>query len=88
MKPIKVYGHYGTNTASLTPIPEGFKLETESGFCRFGSDAVGNLFFVDPSGGPFIGVGDRISEIVQGLESEAVVKRIDSTEEGIILVTE
>jgi hypothetical protein len=88
MKPIKVYGHYGTHTASLTPIPEGFKLETESGFCRFGSAAGGGLSFVDPSGGPFIHVGDKIADIVRGLESEAVIKRIDSTEEGIILVTE
>ncbi len=74
-KEIKLNSRYGENNyLKLMPKPDGsesktYLLKTENPYIGTGylSD---NRFYVDPSGGPFMAVGDELPEV-------GVIKSID-----------
>ncbi len=90
MSVVNIKGRYGTVTCQLTQIDESrWRLQTESGFCRFGmfpesEEGRVGLSFCDPSGGPFIALGSTLSDFDKRLP-EKMVTGIHSTEEGIVL---
>lgn len=67
-----------------------FLFETENGFFRMGGFADSEpdregLSFVDPSGGPFIGVGASLNEYHRELPDRKIIKIHHKHDTGIII---
>lgn len=83
--PIK--GHYGTLTSHISELdPNHYGLEFEVPYYRVGGD-VDKLMYVDPSGGPFMHVGDPLNKFHKDLPDRKIVKILNG-EGGIIFELE
>lgn len=85
--PIKIRGHYGAHTCSLNKVSDNsYELELVDDFCRFGLAEGGGYFFVDPSGGPFMAVGESLRRFHKDLP-DTPIRAIERDETGIVIVT-
>ena len=86
IEPFKIIGRNG-HSCTLTKLkPKKYLISFVNPVARFGSDENG-LTFIDPSGGPFIGVGDVLKGIHPKLPNKAIVS-IERNESLLIITTE
>ena len=57
-------------------------------YCRFSMDDKKNYTFIDPSGGPFIGVSQNLHEELHRDLPNKNISKIDLTEEGVLISIE
>jgi len=81
---MNIQGRYGVSCTITKAGPNRWKFNCH-GSCRFGSNDNG-LTFVDPSGGPFIGIGDTLKSINKNLPDEKIIS-IESDDENIYFIT-
>jgi hypothetical protein len=82
---IPIKGHYGTVTCHLIPVDAyKYRIEFANGFYRMGFANGGDYAFVDPSGGPFMHVGDPANEIHRRLPKKPI-RAITKDEKGIYI---
>ena len=60
---IKLDSRYGTKNYLVKDTDKSYILNTESPFIRTGMDG-DNYVFIDPSGGPMIGIGSIIENMI------------------------
>lgn len=88
--PIKIKGHYGSHTCTAIPLSDSlYKITFENEHIRcggFADDPTGKegLSFIDPAGGPFIGVGSIAQQYHASLPNRRI-KRIVSTEGATLI---
>jgi hypothetical protein len=86
IEPFKIIGRNG-HSCTLTKLkPKKYLISFVNPVARFGSDENG-ISFIDPSGGPFIGVGDALRNIHPKLPNKAIVS-IERNESLLIITTE
>lgn len=86
IEPFKIIGRNG-HSCTLTKLkPKKYLISFVNPVARFGSDENG-LTFIDPSGGPFIGVGGVLKELHPKLPNKAIVS-IERNESLLIITTE
>lgn len=73
-------------------VPQGYNVSCpRSGFCRMGSPTEASkqgLAYYDFDGGPFIAVGDNLKTHHSPNLPDKVIKRIEPSEDGVLLITE
>jgi hypothetical protein len=82
-------GRYGPSATLKQESKNRWALRIKSGCCRFGlTEDKQSLSFVDPEGGPFIALGDKLSLLHRKLPPVTITK-IDNEEGiGIVITTE
>jgi hypothetical protein len=91
-EPIKIKGHYGNHTCTAIPLSDSLfqlKFEGYGDVVRcggFADDPTGKqgLSFIDPAGGPFIGVGSIAQQYHASLPNRRI-KRIVSNEGATLI---
>ena len=90
-EPIKIKGHYGNHTCTAIPLSDSlFQIKFEGNSpirCGgFADDPTGKegLSFIDPAGGPFIGVGSIAQQYHKDLPNRRI-KRIVSNEGATLI---
>lgn len=72
---------YG-DTQTFTKLEDGNVLwEGDFRYMRSGPN------FIDPSGGPFIKIGQMLSHVIHGDEMNVIVEGFTNTEKGILIET-
>ena len=85
----QIKGRYGISCTIRQESKNRWAFRTKSGMCRFGlSDDPESLGFVDPSGGPFIALGDSLNYYHRDLPAVKIAKIIHVKGRGIVLHTE
>ena len=84
----EIKGRYGIS-CTLTKLNDGkWKMNTYNDFMRFGMTEDGDsILFVDPDGGPFIGVGDSLHVFHRNLPKKKITKITSKMDDGIIIHT-
>ena len=78
---IRYRNRYG-DEQTFTKLENGNVLwEGDFRFMRSGPD------FIDPSGGPFIRIGQMLSHVIHGDEMNVIVEGFTNTEKGILIET-
>lgn len=84
-----IRGRSGLSCVLTKESETRWKMRTLDGWCKYGlvenSDA---LAFVDPSGGPFIALGDKLSLFHRKLPNVTIVKIENEEGIGIVITTE
>lgn len=80
MKTYPIRGRYGIS-AHIELVDDKYRFATVDDFCRFGHAEEG-YSFVDPSGGPFIAVGDKLSYFHPNLPDDRITS-ISRDENGV-----
>jgi len=82
-------GDHGVSCILTKQSETRWKLRTIDGWCRYGLvENSKSLAFVNPSGGPFIALGDKLSLLHRKLPPVTITK-IDNEEGiGIVITTE
>ncbi len=82
-------GRYGPSATLKQESKNRWALRIKSGCCRFGlTEDKQSLSFIDPEGGPFIRIGDKLSEIQRDLPPVTITKIVHTKGRGITLHTE
>ena len=78
---IKYRNRYGDEQI-FTKLKDGNVLwQGDFEYIRSGED------FIDPSGGPFIKIGQMLSHVIHGDEMNVIVEGFINTEKGILILT-
>ena len=84
----QIKGRYGISCTLRQESRNRWKLRTKSGMCRFGpTPDHESLSFIDPDGGPFIGLGDNLNRYHRNLPKGKITKIVHAIGRGIILHT-
>lgn len=84
----EIKGRYGISCTLRQESRNRWKLRVKSGMCRFGlSNDPESLGFVDPSGGPFIALGDPLHRYHRDLPKVKITKIVHVKGRGIVLHT-
>ena len=79
---------YGDTYTFTLDLDKNVVWEGDFEFCRFGFDKhPDDLIFVDPSGGPFIKVGQMLSHIIYDDEFNVIVDGFERVETGYLIKT-
>lgn len=84
----QIKGRYGISCTLRQESRNRWKLRVKSGWCRYGmTPDHDSLSFVDPDGGPFIGLGDSLNYYHRDLPKVKVTKIEHVKGRGIVLHT-
>lgn len=84
----QIKGRYGISCILRQESRNRWALRIKSGMCRFGGSAdAESLGFVDPSGGPFIALGETLNRYHRDLPAVKITKIVHAIGRGIILHT-